>query len=90
MNLRELVYSDKRISTFPGWVEPEAETGYAWFDAPLEIEGVTEVAFVLHGGCYPQRPNCCITFELRDRTQAGSQTHSFATARLAIFQRWAH
>lgn len=65
MNLRELVYSKKRISAFPGWVEPEAETGYAWFDAPLEIEGVTEVGFVLHGGCYPQRPNCCLTFELR-------------------------
>jgi hypothetical protein len=46
MNLRELVYSKKRISAFPGWVEPEAETGYAWFDAPLEIEGVTEVGFV--------------------------------------------
>jgi hypothetical protein len=64
-NLRELVEADKRISAFPGWSEPEDETGYSYFNAPLEIGGVTEVGFVLHGGCYPSRPQSEVSFEMR-------------------------
>jgi len=60
-----LVESWKAISFFPGWSKPEQETGYCWFDAPLEIEGVTQHGFVLHGGCYADKPECNLTFELR-------------------------
>ena len=53
------------MSTFPGWSRPEADTQYSWFDAPIEIGGVTETGLVLHGGCFRDRPNCHVTFELR-------------------------
>lgn len=36
-----------------------------WFDAPIEIDGVTETGLVLHGGCYQDRPDCNVSFELR-------------------------
>jgi len=55
----------KTISVFPGWSEPEDGTSYMWFDVPLEIEGVTEAGFVLHGGCYKDHPDCHVTFEIR-------------------------
>ena len=54
----------KTIPLFPGWAL-EAETGYWWFDTPLEIGGVTEEGLVLHGGCYRDYPDCNVTFELR-------------------------
>jgi hypothetical protein len=65
MDLQDLFHSPKLISAFPGWASPEVETGYSWFDAPLEIDGVTEVGFVLHGGCYPSQPSCNVVLELR-------------------------
>lgn len=60
-----LVAPAKSISVFPGWADPEPETNYVWFNAPLEIGGVTEPGLVLHGGCYIHRPDCNVTFELR-------------------------
>ena len=36
-----------------------------WFDSPIEIDGITETGLVLHGGCYYDRPDCNVTFELR-------------------------
>jgi hypothetical protein len=54
----------KAISFFPGWSLPD-EADYIWFDAPLEIGGVTEVGFVLHGGCYRNQPDRHVTMELR-------------------------
>lgn len=64
-NPQALVVPLKSISTFTGWSDPESETGYSWFDAPLEIAGVTEPGFVLHGGCYIDKPECHVSFELR-------------------------
>lgn len=61
----------KTISFFPGWSKPEEETGYVWFDAPLEIGGVTERAFFLHGGCYADKPDCNLTFEMRIGKELG-------------------
>lgn len=69
--LPRLVQAAKTIAVFPGWAGPEEETGYTWFDAPLEIGGVTERAFILHGGCYYDRPDCHVTFELRIGRIAG-------------------
>ena len=60
-----LATSWKQIAVFPGWSEPEPETGYVWFDAPLEIGGVTERAFVLHGGCYSDHADCHVSLEVR-------------------------
>lgn len=53
------------MSLFPGWSKPDPETEYTWFDAPLEIEGITETGLVLHGGCYRNRPDCSVSIELR-------------------------
>jgi hypothetical protein len=37
--LQSLAQDEKTISYFPGWSEPEDETDYIWFDAPIEIGG---------------------------------------------------
>lgn len=60
-----IVEAHKDISAFPGWSNPEPETGYVWFDAPLEIGGVVEHGVILHGGCLSEYPDCNISFELR-------------------------
>jgi hypothetical protein len=64
-DLSALIVPLKSISTFPGWQSPEPETGYSWFDAPLEIGGVTEPGFVLHGGCFLGLPDQHVSLELR-------------------------
>lgn len=65
MTIKEVFEANKKISYFPGWSNPEKETDYIWFDAPLEIEDVTEPRLVLHGGCYAHRPEVHVSFELR-------------------------
>lgn len=69
--LKDVYLAEKEIGFFPGWSEPESETDYIWFEAPLEIGGVTETGLVLHGGCFVNRPNCHVSFELRISRQAG-------------------
>lgn len=64
-DLQKIVAAEKSLSVFPGWSKPESETQYLVFDAPIEIEGVTETGLVLHGGCFRDRPNCNVSFELR-------------------------
>jgi hypothetical protein len=63
--LPTLAAAEKRISFFPGWSAPEPETGYIWFDAPMEIGGVTERGFILHGGCLVDKPDRHLVFEVR-------------------------
>lgn len=63
--LRDIFEAEKELGLFPGWSSPEEETGYIWFDAPIEIDGVTETGLVMHGGCLAHRPDCHVTFELR-------------------------
>ncbi len=65
MGFPELIACDKALALFPGWSAPEAETGYIWFDAPIEIGGVVERGIVLHGGCYSHVPDQHVVFELR-------------------------
>lgn len=64
-NLADIFEAEKAISAFPGWSKPEEETTYLWFDAPLEIEGVTEHGLFLHGGCYERYPDCNVSLEIR-------------------------
>jgi hypothetical protein len=73
-SLSDLYYAPKLLSVFPGWATPETETGYSWFNAPLEVDGVTQVGFVLHSGCYPSRPNRNLVFELRLARVPGRKT----------------
>lgn len=63
--LPSLILSEKTIAIFPGWSKPEPETGYCWFDVPLDIGGVTEPGFVLHGGCFISKPDQHVTLEVR-------------------------
>jgi hypothetical protein len=73
-DLERLAKAAKDISYFPGWSKPEVDTSYTWFDAPLEIDGVTETGLVLHGGCFANRPDCHVTFELRvSRASTGNK-----------------
>lgn len=69
-----LIVPLKSIAVFPGWTDSESETGYVWFDAPLDIGGVTEPGFVLHGGCYINRPDVHVTLELRISKSLGRRT----------------
>lgn len=62
---QEIFTAEKSIGLFPGWSEPEADSGYSWFNAPLEIGGITEAGLTLQGGCYPARPERHVNFELR-------------------------
>jgi hypothetical protein len=70
-SVKEIFEANKTIGFFPGWSEPEVETSYIWFDAPIEIDGVTETGLVLHGGCFANRPDCHLSFELRIARSAG-------------------
>lgn len=49
MSFEALAIEQKQIATFPGWQRAGLEKAALWFDAPLEIGGVTERAFTLHG-----------------------------------------
>lgn len=64
VSVKDIFLADKQIGHFPGWSIPEDETDYIWFNAPIEIGGVTETGLVLHGGCFAHRPDCHVTFEL--------------------------
>lgn len=63
--LADLYHAEKRIAAFSGWSAPEPETGYCRFASPLEIGGVVEADFMLHGGAYRYHPDRHVTFELR-------------------------
>jgi len=65
VTIKNVFEAEKSISYFPGWSKPESETDYVWFEAPIEIGGVTETGLVLHGGCYSHRSECNVSFELR-------------------------
>jgi hypothetical protein len=72
--LRDIYLADKRIGFFPGRAKPEVETDYIWFDAPIEIGGVSETGLVLHGGCYAHRPDVNVSFELRISRSPGKHS----------------
>lgn len=63
----------KLIAAFPGWSDPEPETSYSWFNAPLEIGGVIEPGLMLHGGCYIDQPNRHVSLELHIAKTPGRQ-----------------
>ncbi len=65
MSFKALASAIKAIAQFPGWSEPEPETGYCWFNAPLMIAGVVEQGLVLHGGYLKRVPDANVSFELR-------------------------
>lgn len=72
--LPALAMAEKELGSFPGWSDEEAETGYSWFDAPLEVGGVTERGFVLHGGCQLNQPDRHVTFEVRISRSQGRRS----------------
>lgn len=74
----QLADSPKTIASFSGWCSPHEETGYCWFDTPLEIEDVVVPGLVLHGGCYFHRPDCHVTLELRIAKHAGRRCRPLA------------
>jgi hypothetical protein len=60
-----LVAPAKSLSSFPGWSRARVGDGYVWFNAPLEVGGVTMPGLFLHGGCYINQPERHVTLELR-------------------------
>ena len=70
-DLEQIFLTQKEVGPFLGWSDPEPETGYIWFNAPLEIGGVTQAGLVLHGGCYADEPEQRVNFELAFLKRAG-------------------
>ena len=66
--------ADKSLAQFIGWSEPESETGYCWFNAPLIIGGVVEQGLVLHCGCLKHVPDAHDTFQIQV-TKPGTRRH---------------
>jgi hypothetical protein len=69
--LQALAETEKTLAVFPGWSATEPEADYLWFDAPLDIGGVTEAGFVLHGGCLRFHPDRHVTLEVRVSKRPG-------------------
>jgi hypothetical protein len=65
MPFPDIMRADKMLAQFPGWTEPEVETGYCWFNAPLSIGGVVQQGLVLHGGCLKNVPDAHVTFVIQ-------------------------
>lgn len=61
----------KAIGHFPGWTEPEEETGATRFEAPLEIDGIIEAGLFLFGLAFIRAPDCNVVFELTMRNVRG-------------------
>lgn len=78
MPFPKLAAALKAIAQFPGWSEPEPETGYCWFNAPLMIAGVIEHGFVLHGGFIKHVPDANVSFELRALKPGAKRTVAIA------------
>jgi len=76
--LKALTERNKSISYFPGWSEPEPESSYTWFNAPLDVAGVTEAGLVLHGGCLANAPDCNVSFEIAVIGMGGHRRISLA------------
>lgn len=64
MPLEALFNAPKALAPFRGWIGPEPETGYLWFDSPIIIGGVVEAGLILRGGCYAHLRDQHVTFEL--------------------------
>lgn len=78
MTLPALASSIKAIAQFPGWSEPEPETGFCWFHAPLIVAGVVEQGFILHGGYLKRVPEANVSFELRVSRPGGKRKMALA------------
>lgn len=65
MKLPELVAARKEIVAFPGWQEPEPETGGMWFMTSLSAGGVVQEGFYLHAMCLKFAPDWNVCFELK-------------------------
>ncbi len=80
MSLPELIQMEKTIARFSGWSDPEMETSYIWFNAPLEIGGFVEAGLVLHGGCYAAVPDRNVVFELRGQVPGAAKAKAVMRA----------
>jgi hypothetical protein len=65
MPLEAMFHAEKAIATVPVWSQPEPETDFVWFLAPLEINGVVEANFVLFGGANHKLADRNVIFELQ-------------------------
>jgi hypothetical protein len=63
-NVPEIVDAEKWITHFPGWTNPEPETGSVFFNAPLAIDGVVISGFFLEGLALKPWPDRNVVMEL--------------------------
>lgn len=60
----QLIQATKSLVASPAWSVPEPDTKYVHFDAPLEINNVTELGLFLHGGAIKFAPDRNVVFEI--------------------------
>ena len=73
-----LFNSNKLISRTPAWTRSKPQNSALWFDTELEIDGVTEANFTLHGECRIDLPDMNVGLELVYRSANGFRRHSLA------------
>lgn len=64
MSFERLATEQKQLASAPIWQRAGFEKTGLWFDAPLEIGGVTEAFFVLHGEARVDLPDQHVGLEL--------------------------
>jgi len=67
VTFQDIATSEKVIPHFPGWSKPERESEHSYFEAPLDIGGVTEPGIILAGNCSLAHPDKHVTFEIYAR-----------------------
>ena len=80
MSFDALVNQPKLLVNFPGWQRSGHEMNSLWFDAPLEIGGIVEPSFTLHGEARLDMPDRNVGLELVYRYPNSSRR--FALVRL--------
>lgn len=82
MAYKELFEAEKSLALFSGWSDPDPETFVMWFNAPLEIaldvEGVVEANFTLHGECRLDLQDQNVGLELQFQLPGRRQRFSLA------------
>lgn len=78
MSFDTLFNAPKMISRAPVWTRSNPENAVLWFDTEIEIDGVTEANFTLHGECRIDMIDQNVGLELVYRTANGYRRHSLA------------
>lgn len=73
-----LFNAPKQLVSAPVWTRSDPEKMALWFDVPLEIDGIVEASFTLHGECRFDLQDQNVGLELVYRHAGGHRRHALA------------